>query len=103
MKAMKTCAVCGRDFALIFEDHYIARDDGKRGVINAIAAEEETLYDAIDCPHCGCQNILQERKRTVEDEELDYCDGCEFENKAPEEEPCNECSRAYYDEYEPKE
>ena len=39
---MLECKVCGTKF-------------------NAIA--EECLYDAFDCPMCGCQVIAKERKR----------------------------------------
>lgn len=53
---MKTCCVCGRDFPLVAE---------RRCTAEYGACLMSTLYDAIDCPHCGCQNILQERKRVV--------------------------------------
>lgn len=63
MKAMATCKVCGRDFALIIEEHYIARDCEKTGVIPALSGQDEAkMYDAFDCPHCGSQYIAQERK-----------------------------------------
>jgi hypothetical protein len=51
-------------FPLIFEEHYTARNTGTTGLVAAIAAQSEpAIYDAFDCPHCGCQNITQERKR----------------------------------------
>ena len=63
MKGMTTCKVCGRDFPLIAEEHYVARNVEKTGIIPAIRGQEEaTQYDAFDCPHCGCQNVIQERK-----------------------------------------
>lgn len=67
MKAMATCKVCGRDFALIIEEHYIARDHEKTGLIPALSGQDEaTIYDAFDCPHCGSQYIAQERKFNID-------------------------------------
>lgn len=57
---MKTCDVCGRDFPLVVERRYVVKSDS-----TPILFSSERLYDAIDCPHCGCQNVLHERKRTV--------------------------------------
>lgn len=58
--------------------HYIARDNGKTGLAVAFGStNEEGLYDAFDCPMCGCQVIAKERKRDfvpyveTEDEEND--------------------------------
>lgn len=62
-KGMTTCKICERDFALIAEDHYIARGENKTGLAALAGNTESNLYDAINCPHCGCQMILQERKR----------------------------------------
>lgn len=63
IKGMTTCCVCGRDFPLIYEEHYTARDGKKTGVASVIIGEDEPkIFDAFDCPHCGCQNIMQERK-----------------------------------------
>lgn len=60
---LRTCHICGRDFPLVEEEHYIARDVMRTG-LNALAnGVEPVLYDVIDCPHCGCQVILQQRKR----------------------------------------
>lgn len=83
---MTTCKICGRDFPLIAERRYTARDNAKSGIAITLAGTEETLYDAIDCPHCGCQNVLQERKRVdafaelgdMAEKECDQCCGrCE--------------------------
>ena len=59
---MTTCTVCGRDFPILAENTYIARDDATMG-LSRLAGTEHCIYDAIDCPHCGCQNILQRRRR----------------------------------------
>ena len=63
MKGMTTCKICGRDFPLIAEERYTVRDNEKSGISIAFSGSETGLYDAFDCPHCGCQNIMQERKR----------------------------------------
>ena len=65
---MRKCDVCGKEFDLKVEDKYVARDDRKSGMAAALSGKEETLYDAFDCPFCGCQNVIQERKRVYVDE-----------------------------------
>lgn len=65
-KGMMTCKVCGRDFALIAEEHYVARDPEETGLAAVLGRNPEAKwYDAFDCPHCGCQNVVQERKMAV--------------------------------------
>lgn len=79
VEGMTTCKICGRDFPLIVERRYTAIDNSKSGIVMTFAGVEEILYDAIDCPHCGCQNILQPRKRVdafVEMEDAAKCCGC---------------------------
>lgn len=62
------CAVCGAKLELNKLYHYIARDDGFTGAVTVFTKEqEEPMYDAFDCPVCGCQYIAQERKRTLFD------------------------------------
>ena len=61
---MIKCKICGCEFPLIINDHYIARDNSKTGFAAALQANDEAkIYDAFDCPHCGCQVVAQERKR----------------------------------------
>lgn len=61
---MLKCKVCGKEFEANLERHYVARDIGKTGLAAAFGNnDEENLYDAFDCPYCGCQLIAQERKR----------------------------------------
>ncbi len=72
MKGMTTCKVCGQDFPLTAEKHYIAQDPQKIGVFANLAnTDRATEYDAFDCPHCGCQNIMQERKSLWMPEEFE--------------------------------
>lgn len=62
---MLECKVCGCKFNAFIEKHYIARDNGKTGFAVALGSNnEESLYDAFDCPACGCQVIAKERKRS---------------------------------------
>ena len=64
MKKIK-CNVCGCEFVPQVKEHYIARTDGKTGVVAVFQSNDETgLFDAFDCPQCGCQVIAQERKRS---------------------------------------
>lgn len=60
---MIKCKVCGCEFPPVVDKHYVAKDTGKIGAIAALSRDEEKLYDAFDCPMCGCQVIVQERKR----------------------------------------
>lgn len=61
---MIICKTCGYEFSPKITAHYIARDNGKVGLGVAFGSNnEEKIYDAFDCPICGCQIITQERKR----------------------------------------
>lgn len=58
------CKICGTEFPAISERHYISRDLTKTGLAAVIqATDEPSLFDAFDCPNCGCQTIVQQRKR----------------------------------------
>jgi hypothetical protein len=61
-----TCKSCSRSFPMIVENHYIAIDSEKTG-FSAIVGGESNLYDAFDCPYCGCQNVIGTRKRVLVD------------------------------------
>ena len=62
---MLKCKICGTEFPAIKEIHYIARDNGKTGLSMAFGSnDEEKIYDSFDCPMCGCQVVVQDRKRT---------------------------------------
>lgn len=63
MKKIK-CKVCDCEFIPHVKEHYIVRTVGKTGVVAVFQSNDETgLFDAFDCPQCGCQVIAQERKR----------------------------------------
>ena len=78
IKGMYTCGVCDRDFPLIAEERYTVRGTEKSGIAVAISFEEADRYDAFDCPHCGCQNVVNLRMRELEPEDCPTCDheGC---------------------------
>ena len=65
---MIKCKVCGCEFFAVADKHYIARDECKIGFGSAFQVNDEPkFYDAFDCPMCGCQAIMQERKRDFTD------------------------------------
>lgn len=65
---MFTCKICGLGFSLQIENHYISRDVERKGLVAAIGPENESkLFDTFECPYCGCQNVIQERKRKYQD------------------------------------
>lgn len=61
IKGMTTCKVCGRDFPLIAEEHYISKEASKMGLAAIAGGPSPLLWDSFDCPHCGCQNHLHLR------------------------------------------
>ena len=96
-RGMKTCEVCGREFALMHEDRYTVRSEENSGLMAALGKEAEPLmWDAFDCPYCGCQNRVQVRKRTVEetpksvDVAEDVCGECGLSEVCPLARACDE-------------
>ena len=63
IKGMKTCEVCGRDFPLLIEEHYVATEPSLSGIAALAGGKEPMLWDAFDCPFCGCQNRVNPRMR----------------------------------------
>lgn len=104
------CKVCGKDFELKLDNHYIARDEevkrtGLSAMVGSNNEQESKLYDTFDCPFCGCQNIVQERKRSfvmardyIPDEELEKCDE-EVEVSKAEEDKCDRDCKGCWGEY----
>lgn len=78
LKGMYVCETCGCGFALMAGERYTVRTVEKTGLASAFSGEESDLYDAFDCPHCGCQNVVNKRLRELEPEDADGCPhGCE--------------------------
>ena len=50
------CAICGTWYEVTKDKTYIVVGD-----------KLHISYDAIDCPVCGCQDILAERRRRLDD------------------------------------
>lgn len=63
---MRKCKVCGHEFAMISKRRYTARGNKTVGISNIVEDKESQLYDAFDCPECGCQNLVNERLRKEE-------------------------------------
>lgn len=66
------CKICGSNIELTEERRYTARERLVHGAVNVVKEEEPKIYDAFDCPTCGCQYIAQERKHR--DEEIEMCE-----------------------------
>ena len=64
MKKIK-CNVCACEFIPEKDEHYISRDKIETGLTKIVNSSEENLYDTFDCPQCGCQMVMQERKRQL--------------------------------------
>lgn len=63
---MITCNVCGYQFWPTVERHYLTRDNGTVGIASAFKGIDEcNIYDTFDCPKCGCQSVVQKRKRML--------------------------------------
>lgn len=79
------CKICECESIPEKKEHYIARTDGKTGVVAVFQSNDETdLFDAFDCPQCGCQVIAQERKRAYIISNVDDVeDGDEEETEEP--------------------
>lgn len=60
------CRVCGFEWTPTKEDHYIAEAETMFNTL--FNADTKTVfYDAWDCPVCGAQFAVGDRKRTVEE------------------------------------
>lgn len=62
----KECEVCGHIFNINKRYMYISREDEEIGfAANFGTKKEPKLYEAIDCPNCGHQNLLGVRQRGI--------------------------------------
>lgn len=84
MKKVK-CNVCECEFIPEKDERYISRDEIKTGLSTVVGGLEEKLYDTFDCPQCGCQVIVQERKRAYIVSHVDYIEYDEEESEGEEE------------------
>lgn len=58
------CKICGVNFVLDKSSKYVVMDD-----YVPFSFSERKMFEAFDCPVCGCQNIVNERKRSVNERE----------------------------------
>lgn len=58
LKKINICKSCGKQFDLVKENKYIVQEN--KG-LNGIATGTKK-FECFDCPHCGCQNILNIRE-----------------------------------------
>ena len=62
---MKTkCSVCGKRFAPCKESVYLASESTS---LTDVFTKAPRVYDAIDCPGCGCQILLKIRIPKIEE------------------------------------
>lgn len=52
---MKRCEICGKRFRLLAKNRY---EIAKRPVGLECLTKGTVYFNAFDCPHCGCQNIV---------------------------------------------
>lgn len=52
-KPIKKCSFCGNEFEIEINKKYIVRL--QENLLNI------SFFDAMDCPNCGCQNIIWKR------------------------------------------
>lgn len=84
---MYKCKICSKEFELNKEFHYISRDEEITGLVNVVKKEGVKIFDTFDCPHCGCQNVMQGRKRV--DKSNAIVVGKKAEDKSEEKEDCD--------------
>lgn len=59
---MRKCNVCGRRFKLRAKNRY---EVVRKPVGLSCLTEATVYYNAFDCPHCGCQNIVGVLEKVV--------------------------------------
>ena len=57
-KAKLKCVLCGNRFEIEIDKKYVVKI--QEGLMNM------AYYDAIDCPICGCQNIIWKRDEAID-------------------------------------
>lgn len=66
MEMNRVCEACGMALVLDKKYHKVVRDTTEIGLGTTFGRKDEPIYyDAFDCKHCGCQTIIGERKREV--------------------------------------
>lgn len=76
---MIKCNVCGEQVELRKENRYEVLI--KASTLQKSLGIKDSLYEAFDCPSCGCQMLMQERfpvkeEAKIAEERADECNGC---------------------------
>ncbi len=77
---MIKCSICGEQIELRKENRYEVVIEA--GVLQKSFGVKDCIYEAFDCPHCGCQMLMQERfpaknKNMIAEEHTDEYDDAE--------------------------
>ena len=64
------CNVCDNQFVPLKKNRYTSIDKMERGLVTIMRDADTNMYDTFDCPKCGCQIIVQERKRKYVEHEV---------------------------------
>lgn len=63
---MAKCKVCGKRMKLRAADRYEVRVAEESSILAlALYTNLSKTYEGFDCPHCGCQNLMQIRETDV--------------------------------------
>ena len=68
MKKKRRCYVCGAKLNIKKELVYTVRDN--KSMLQAMT-EKPSCFDVMDCPQCGCQQLLASRMPRIEFEVVD--------------------------------
>jgi predicted RNA-binding Zn-ribbon protein involved in translation (DUF1610 family) len=58
LEKINFCKVCGKEFELIKDNKYVVQENN--GINVAVSGRKK--FECFDCPHCGCQNIVNIRE-----------------------------------------
>lgn len=62
------CKICGKRFKLMKENRYLATE--KIGALEGLTKAAK-IFEVFDCPHCGCQNIVNIREKGEENDSME--------------------------------
>ena len=95
---MVKCSICGEQVELRKENRYEVVIEA--GVLQKSLGSKDHLYEAFDCPHCGCQMLMQERFPAKNEAKIaeEHTDGYDYAEKViidaiAEDEPKCEASK----------
>lgn len=56
------CKICNKEFELLKENRYMVTNKNLKEITFGLSS----VFDAFDCPYCGCQNIVSDRYVNVD-------------------------------------